>query len=93
MCQTTPALWSPELVTKLTGIAMGTSNSHQRIKPADLLELEILIPDEEVVNNYEKIVRPLLETRFHKIHENESLKITRDSLLPKLVSGEIEINS
>lgn len=72
---------------------MGTSNSHQRIKPADLLELEVIIPDEEVVKQYEKIVRPLLETRFHKIQENENLKITRDSLLPKLMSGEIEINS
>lgn len=86
-------LKQPELVTKLTGIAMGTSNSHQRIKPADLLELEVIIPDEEVVKQYEKIVRPLLETRFHKIQENESLKKTRDSLLPKLMSGEIEINS
>jgi type I restriction enzyme S subunit len=86
-------LKQPELVTKLTGIAMGTSNSHQRIKPADLLELEVIIPDEEVVKQFEKIIRPLLETRFHKIQENESLKITRDSLLPKLMSGEIEINS
>lgn len=85
-------LKQPELVTKLTGIAMGTSNSHQRIKPSDLLELQVLIPDEEVVKQYEKIVRPLLETRFHKIQENESLKTTRDSLLPKLMSGEIEIN-
>lgn len=86
-------LKQPELVTKLTGIAMGTSNSHQRIKPVDLLELEVLIPDEEVVKQYEKIVRPLLETRFHKIQENESLKITRDSLLPKLMSGEIEVQN
>lgn len=84
-------LKQPELVTKLTGIAMGTSNSHQRIKPADLLELEVIIPDEEVVKQYEKIVRPLLETRFHKIQENKNLKITRDSLLPKLMSGEIEV--
>lgn len=83
----------PELLTKLTSLATGTSNSHQRIKPSDLLELEILIPDEEVVKHYENIVRPLLETKFHKIQENESLKITRDSLLPKLMSGEIETNS
>ncbi len=86
-------LKQPELVTKLTGIAMGTSNSHQRIKPADLLELGVIIPDEEVVKQYEKIVRPLLETRFHKIQENENLKIIRDSLLPKLMSGEIEVKN
>jgi type I restriction enzyme S subunit len=85
-------LKQPELVTKLTGIATGTSNSHQRIKPTDLLELEILIPDYETVNKFEKIVKPILDTRFHKILENQHLKITRDSLLPKLMSGEIEIN-
>jgi len=85
-------LKQPELITKLTGIAMGTSNSHQRIKPSDLLELKILIPNEEVVRKFEKIVRPFLETRFHKIQENENLKNTRDSLLPRLMSGKIEIN-
>jgi type I restriction enzyme S subunit len=84
-------LKQPELITKLTGIAMGTSNSHQRIKPTDLLELEVFIPDDELVKQFEKIVRPLLETRFHKIQENESLKITRNSLLPKLMSGEIYV--
>lgn len=85
-------LKQPELVTKLTGIATGTSNSHQRIKPSDLLELEVLIPDDETVRKFEKIVKPILETRFHKILENQQLKTTRDSLLPKLMSGEIEVN-
>jgi type I restriction enzyme S subunit len=85
-------LKQPELVTRLTGIATGTSNSHQRIKPSDLLELEVLIPDDEIVLKFEKIVKPILEIRFHKIIENQQLKTTRDSLLPKLMSGEIEVN-
>lgn len=85
-------LKQPELVTRLTGIATGTSNSHQRIKPSDLVELEVLIPDDETVRKFEKIAKTILETRFHKILENEQLKTTRDSLLPKLMSGEIEVN-
>jgi len=82
----------PELMTKLTGIATGTSNSHQRIKPSDLLELSVLIPDDDIVRKFDKIVKPILEIRFHKLLENQQLKKTRDTLLPKLMSGEIELN-
>ncbi|GAA4924554.1 restriction endonuclease subunit S [Mucilaginibacter defluvii] len=85
-------LKQPELIRKLTNIATGTSNSHQRIKPTDLFELEILIPDDEILKSFEKTVRPILETRFHKIIENQQLAATRNSLLPKLMSGEIKVN-
>lgn len=85
-------LKQPELITKLTGIATGTSNSHQRIKPSDLLELSVLVPDDDTVRRFDKIVRPILEIRFHKILENQQLKKTRDALLPKLMSGEIKLN-
>lgn len=85
-------LKQPELITKLSGIATGTSNSHQRIKPTDLLELDLLVPKEELLILFETITRPFLETRFHKIQENKNLRAIRDSLLPRLMSGQIDIN-
>ncbi len=80
-----------ELITKLTGIATGTSNSHQRIKPSDLLELRLSLPNEALIKQFDKIVKQILEKRFQNIQENQTLKCIRDILLPKLMKGEIKI--
>ena len=80
-----------ELVNRLNGIATGTSNSHQRIKPTDLLELGFPFPNEALIKQFDKIIKPTLEKRFQIIQENQTLKNLRDGLLPKLMKGEIKV--
>ena len=36
--------------------ASGTSSSHQRINPQDILDIEIIIPDDETLHLYEKVI-------------------------------------
>ena len=57
-----------------------------------LAELKIPIPTEKVIKNFSKIVSPLIKTLQDSIYEIENLQNLRDTLLPKLLSGEISVN-
>ena len=54
--------------------------------------LKLLLPDNKIINNYKKLVKPLFETISNNCFENESLIQLRDTLLPKLMSGEIDVD-
>lgn len=56
---------------------------------ADLKRLKTVLPNTKTLNAFEKLVEPLLSKYFLNLKENQSLLKTRDLLLPKLISGEI----
>ncbi len=50
------------------------------------------IPDKETNKEFNDLVKPLFEKRKHNYIAIQSLKKTRDTLLPKLMSGKIRVN-
>ena len=54
-------------------------------------DFEIPIPDEATAKKFNIIVKPLLEQIKRSFFENKNLSEQRDSLLPKLMNGEIEV--
>ncbi|RSK40411.1 restriction endonuclease subunit S [Mangrovimonas spongiae] len=50
------------------------------------------IPDKETNKKFDDLVKPLFEKRKHNYIAIQSLKKTRDTLLPKLMSGQIRVN-
>jgi type I restriction enzyme S subunit len=74
-------------------LVTGTSGSHQRIKPEGFLSMNATIPDDRIVEQFTRVIRPLL-TRFNLSREEAAtLAALRDMLLPKLLSGELKISS
>ncbi|MBQ2623540.1 MAG: restriction endonuclease subunit S [Kiritimatiellae bacterium] len=71
--------------------AAGTTNSHQRVSPDDIMRYEIAIPAVRVTQDYDAIIKPMLEMRKEALKQSASLAATRDALLPKLMSGEIDV--
>ncbi|MEX5934910.1 restriction endonuclease subunit S [Mammaliicoccus sciuri] len=53
--------------------------------------LKVILPTEELVLKYSKIVNKYFGKITQLIYENENLTQLRDTLLPKLMSGEIEL--
>jgi type I restriction enzyme S subunit len=82
---------SDAIIEAMTGLAGGTSNSHQRIRPRDFLALPCCIGTEKVRSAFSDVVEPLLSKSLALRNESRSLSTARDSLLPKLISGEIQI--
>ena len=53
---------------------------------------EILMPSKEILENYNKKVNSLFNIIKNLSKKNQNLRKTRDLLLPKLISGEIDVS-
>ena len=51
----------------------------------------IFFPDNNLEHQFERIVTPIMEQIKHKMLENTRLSEARDRLLPKLMSGKLEV--
>ena len=83
---------SPEFSAELAVRALGTSGSHQRVKPNDFLGMSVLMPTEFLLNSFRDKVMPILNISNTLRLKNANLQKTRDLLLPKLISGEIDVS-
>jgi type I restriction enzyme S subunit len=72
--------------------SMSGATGRQRVSTACFDDLELIAPLPKADAAFSRDVRP----RFHLIHSlartNENLKAQRDALLPKLISGEIDLS-
>ena len=57
----------------------------------DFVLHKIIYPPVEVTSRYREIINPFLKKKWVAEEENKSLTIIRDSLLPRLISGELRI--
>ena len=69
----------------------GSTGSRQRTTPSDTLAFELVLPNAEEIAEYQGVVSPMFEQIKCNAIENDRLKRLRDSLLPKLMSGEIDV--
>ncbi len=69
----------------------GTSSSHQRVNPLDLINYELVLPDINIVERFNNLTYNSLRQIDDNISENQVLTNLRDTLLPKLISGELEV--
>ena len=71
----------------------GSTGSRQRTTPSDTLSYELTLPSEDELAEFQSLVSPMYaQIRINAI-ENDRLKRLRDSLLPKLMSGEIDVST
>jgi type I restriction enzyme, S subunit len=84
-------LTSSEARDALTMAASGTSGSHQRVRPEDILAIKTTLPNIDLAEQFSSWVEPLISKRQHNIEQMAALERTRDTLLPKLMSGEVRV--
>lgn len=81
--------WLLEQLNIIRRLASGSTFpeiNRSEFKNFDILKIPI-----ETMNVYKKIVTPIYRKIENNIRESKSLKITRDTLLPKLMSGQIRV--
>ena len=61
------------------------------INKAALNSMPIYIPDEKEIDTFEELVSPMDKMILENHNENVKLQKIRDGLLPKLMSGEIDL--
>ena len=70
----------------------GSTNSRQRTTPSTTLKFKVPIAADDVINAFCTSVTPMYDLVSQNLQENQRLTSLRDSLLPKLISGEIDVS-
>lgn len=73
-------------------ISHQTGGAQQHINKGNVENYQIVIPSSEILKKYVSLAKPLLEQISNLCFENKALEKTRDTLLPKLLSGEIDVS-
>ena len=55
-------------------------------------KIQVMIPSERVLHDFDSLCRPLFDTILSNQKENINLSELRDALLPKLMSGELDVS-
>ena len=78
------------------GVFFSYENGTTGIKNLDItgfIETEpIVLPPESLVRQFDEFCQSVFNTIFANGQENEQLAVTRDTLLPKLMSGEVDVS-
>ena len=72
--------------------SMNRGSTQPLITQGDMNKVSILLPDQETLNSFEVLVGQLMEKYQANVLENGKLANLRDILLPKLMSGEIDVS-
>ena len=70
----------------------GTGTTQQQLTVPDFRKTEIILPTKEEMASFTDTVTPLFETIWANQVENTKLSNMRDVLLPKLMSGELNVS-
>jgi type I restriction enzyme S subunit len=62
-----------------------------RVNWQDIARFETVIPPEPILEAFDEAVRPMIERIRINIMESRALAEIRDTLLPRLLSGEIRV--
>jgi len=85
-------LWCKYHLKKFIAIAKAHATTMGHIKRADLEEAKVLIPSREELTTMTEQAEPLIEKIIINNSQNSTLNALRDTLLPKLMSGEVRVS-
>ena len=72
---------------------MAIGSTGQTELPRDMVKnMPIIMPDENTLAHFNAIIEPMALDMYRNIQESYRLASLRDTLLPKLMSGELQIN-
>ena len=84
--------WTKHHLDRFIAVAADKATTMGHIKRDELAKAEVLIPNETYYNRIGALLQPIYDLIISNRIENKKLAETRDSLLPKLMSGEIDMS-
>jgi type I restriction enzyme S subunit len=82
---------SPLFRQQIEGLVTGTSKSHQRAQVDSVLNLAVVVPPSPILAAFDQCADGQLARTLECRRESHTLGALRDTLLPKLISGELRV--
>jgi len=86
-------VWTKHYLESFIAIASGKATTMGHIKRNELSKAEVLIPNESEYKRIGALLKPIYDSIIINRRENKKLALLRDTLLPKLMSGELDISN
>ena len=83
-------LWIKMKISEI--ILSETGGAQPHINKNDINETDIVIPDSDYLNKIKLTIEPLFKKITHNSFQIRTLTALRDTLLPKLMSGEVRVD-
>ena len=74
-------------------VVLGNGSVFTNLKTDILKNYPTNLPTDDVLNKFDKIVKPIFSMILSKTRESKRLIEIRDTLLPKLISGELDVSN
>lgn len=71
---------------------LASGSTFPEISKTDFRNIEVLLATKEVHTEFDNIIKPIFKSIENNIKEIQTLTQLRDTLLPKLMSGEVRVN-
>ena len=84
--------WTKHHLDRFVAVAADKATTMGHIKRDELAKAEVLIPNKKDYDRIGALLQPIYEMIISNRIENKKLAATRDTLLPKLMNGEIDIS-
>lgn len=84
--------WTKHHLDNFIRIAKDKAVTMGHIKRGELEKAEVLFPNSSVMKKLDTLMTPYLDQIIEKECEIRKIALLRDTLLPKLISGELKIN-
>ena len=81
-----------QILQRIDYRAMNRGSTQPLITQGDMNKVSVLIPDKETLSSFEALVGQLMEQYEANLLENVKFAELRDTLLPKLMSGELDVS-
>jgi len=82
--------WIDESREKIISVASGAT--FKEISRGEFREFPIVVPPPFIENTFTETVEPMCRLIENLIKKNHNIVVTRDLLLPKLISGELDVS-
>ena len=82
-----------QILQRIDYRSMNRGSTQPLITQSDMNKVPILIPSQEILQDFETLTGQLMVQFESNLVENSKLSEVRDILLPKLMSGEIDVSS
>jgi type I restriction enzyme, S subunit len=84
-------MWCKHHLAEFIAVAASHATTMGHIKRGDLDAAMVLVPPPDVLEDMSKQMQPLLDKQIANAKQRKSLEKLRDTLLPKLMSGEVRV--
>ena len=70
----------------------GQGSAQPNISASDIMSIPCVIPSQDAINDFNNTSQPLFDLIIRNQRENQNLSALRNALLPKLMSGELDVS-